>query len=70
MQMTSPLWQKGRRIKELLEEGERGEGKSWFKLYIQNTKIIASGLMLVNRWGNNGNCDRLYFFGLQNHCRW
>ena len=19
---------------------------------------------------NNGNCDRLYFFGLQNHCRW
>ena len=23
-----------------------------------------------NRWGNNGNSDRLYFFGLQNHCRW
>ena len=23
-----------------------------------------------NRWGNNGNSDRLYFLGLQNHCRW
>jgi len=23
-----------------------------------------------NRWGYNGNSDRLYFFGLQNHCRW
>ena len=21
-------------------------------------------------WGNNGNSDRLYFGGLQNHCRW
>ena len=25
---------------------------------------------MVNRWGNNGNSDRLYFFDLQNHCRW
>ena len=24
---------------------------------------------MANRWGNNGNSDRLYFFGLQNHCR-
>ena len=23
-----------------------------------------------NRWGNNGNSDRLYCLGLQNHCRW
>ena len=23
-----------------------------------------------NRWGNSGNSDRLYFLGLQNHCRW
>ena len=21
-------------------------------------------------WGNSGNSERLYFFGLQNHCRW
>ena len=25
---------------------------------------------MANRWGNNGNSDRLYFSGLQNHCRW
>ena len=24
---------------------------------------------MVNRWGNNGNSDRLYFLGLQNHWR-
>ena len=25
---------------------------------------------MADRWGNNGNSDRLYFLGLQNHCRW
>ena len=25
---------------------------------------------MANRWGNSGNNDRLYFLGLQNHCRW
>ena len=24
----------------------------------------------ANRWGNSGNSVRLYFLGLQNHCRW
>ena len=24
---------------------------------------------MLNRWGNNGNSDRLYFLGIQNHCR-
>ena len=23
---------------------------------------------MANRWGNNGNSERLYFVGLQNHC--
>ena len=23
---------------------------------------------MAHRWGNNGNSDRLYFLGLQNHC--
>ena len=31
MQMIPPLWQKWRRTKELLDEGERGEWKSWLK---------------------------------------
>ena len=25
---------------------------------------------MANRWGTNGNSDRLYFLGLQNHCTW
>ena len=25
---------------------------------------------MANRWGNSGNSDRVYFLGLQNHCRW
>ena len=25
---------------------------------------------MANRWGNNGNSERVYFLGLQNHCRW
>ena len=25
---------------------------------------------MVNRWGNSGNSDRVYFFGFQTHCRW
>ena len=42
------------------------------KLNIQNTKIMASGShhFVGNRWGNSGNSVRLYFSGLQNHCRW
>ena len=31
---------------------------------------IFSYHLMPNRWGNNGNSDRLDFLGLQNHCRW
>ena len=41
--MTPPLWQKWRRIKESLDESERGEWKVGLKLNIQKTKIMASG---------------------------
>ena len=33
-------------------------------------QCIWSRHFMINRWGNNGNSDRLYFSGLQNHCRW
>ena len=46
-------------------------GKAGFKLNIQKMKIMASGpISMANRWGNSGNSERLYFLGLQNHCRW
>ena len=31
---------------------------------------IRSRHFMANRWGNSGNSVRLYFGGLQNHCRW
>ena len=33
-------------------------------------KLQYFGHLMGNRWGNSGNSVRLYFFGLQNHCRW
>ena len=46
--------------------------KAGLKLNIHETKIIASGP--ITSWqvdgGNNGNSERFYFLGLQNHCSW
>ena len=55
-------------LKSLLRVKEESE-KFGLKLNIQKTKIMPSGPM-ANRWGNNGNSERLYFFRFQNHCRW
>ena len=50
----------------------RGEGKSWLKAQHSENEDhgIWSHHFMGNRWGNSGNSVRLYFFGLQNHCRW
>ena len=40
--MTPPLWQKAKKTKEPFDESERGEWKSFLKLSIQKTKIMAS----------------------------
>ena len=55
----------------LMKVKEESE-KAGLKLNIQKTKIhgIQSRHFMSNRWGNNGNSDRLYFLGLQNHCIW
>ena len=59
-------------LKSLLKKVKEESGKADSKLNIQKTKIMASGPhhFMANRWGNNGNSDRIYFLGLQNHCRW
>ena len=59
-------------LKSLLKVKEESE-KVGLKLNIQKTKIMASRPIIsweVSRWRNNGNSVRLYFAGLQNHCRW
>ena len=54
--------------KSLLMEVKVESEKVGLKLNIQKTKIMASGP--ITSWGNGGNSVRLYFGGLQNHCRW
>ena len=58
--------------KSLLMKVKEESEKDGLKLNIQKTKIMASGPIIS--WeldgGNSGNSVRLYFSGLQNHCRW
>ena len=58
-------------LKRLLVKVKEESEKAGLKLSIQKTKIMESGPshFMANRWGNNGNSDRLYFLELQNHCR-
>ena len=58
-------------LKSLLMKVKEESEKVGIKLNIQKTKIMASGP--ITSWQINGetrNSDRLYFLGLQNHCRW
>ena len=57
-------------LKSLLMKVKEENEKVGLKLSIQKTKIMAFHHFMGNRWGNSGNSVRLYFFGLQNHCRW
>ena len=58
-------------LKSLLMKAKEESEKDGLKLNIQKTKIMASGPIIS--WeldgGNSGNSVRLYFSGLQNHCR-
>ena len=58
-------------LKSLLLKVKEESEKVGLKLNIQKTKLdhgIWSHHFMANRWGNNGNSERLYFLGLQNHC--
>ena len=47
-------------------------GEKWLKTQHSNNEDhgIQSHYFMANRWGKNGNSDRLYFLGLQSQCRW
>ena len=59
-------------LNSLLMKVKEEREKVGLKLNIQKTKIMASGP--ITSWEidgeNSGNSGRLYFLGLQNHCRW
>ena len=54
-------------LMSLLMKVKEESEKAGLKL---NIRVIWSHHFMANRWGSNGNSDRLYFLGLQNHCRW
>ena len=58
--MTPPYGRKWRRTKDSLDESERGEWKSWLKLNIQKTKIMASGP--ITSWEIDGETVTVLFF--------
>ena len=50
-------------LKSLLTKVKEESEKVDLKLNFQKTKIMASGpIFMANRWGNNGNSERLYLF--------
>ena len=59
-------------LKSLLIKVKEESGKSWLKTQHSENKHhgIWSHHFMGNRWGNSGNSDKLYYWRLQNHCRW
>ena len=58
------------KLKSLLIKMKEESEKAGLKLNVQKMKIVSSSHhFMANRWENSGNNDRLYFLGLQNHCR-
>ena len=57
-------------LKILLMKVKEESEKVGLKLSIQKMKIMASSP--ITSWQIDGetNSERLYFLGLQNHCRW
>ena len=66
----STLMPESNELKSLLMKVKKESEKAGLKLSFQKQRswhLVPS--LHANRWGNNGNCDSLYFLGLQNHCR-
>ena len=58
-------------LKSFLMKVKEDSKKAGLKLNFQKNEDhgIWSRHVMANRWGDNGNSARLYFPGLQNHCR-
>ena len=59
----------GEELKGLLIKAKEESEKVGLKLNMQKTKIIASS-PITSTDGETMETERLYFLGLQNHCRW
>ena len=56
-------------LESLLMRVKEESEKDGLKVKTLRSWHLVSSLH-ANRWGKSENSDRLYFFGLQNHCRW
>ena len=68
---TTLMAQSKEEQKSLLMKVKEQSKKDGLRLNIQQTKIMASSP--ITSWqkdGEDGNSDKLYFLGLQNHCKW
>ena len=65
---TTVMIESKEELKSLLMKVKEESEKVGLKLNIQ--KIRSWHPVPSLRWGDNGNSERLYFLGLQNHCRW
>ena len=69
---TTLMAESEKELESLLMKVKVESGKSWLKAQHSENEdhFIQSHHFMANGWGNSGNSVRLYFFGLQNHCRW
>ena len=69
---TTLMAESEEKLKSLLMKVKEESGKSWLKIQHSENKDhgIWSHHFMANRWRNSANSERLYFLGLQNHCRW
>ena len=55
-------------LMKVKEESE--EAGLQLNIHKKEDRGILSHHFMANTWGNNGNSERFYFLGLQNHCKW
>ena len=65
---TTLMGEREEELKSLLMKVKEESESVGLKLNIQKMKIMASSP--ITSWEIDGNSVRLYFGGLQNHCRW
>ena len=66
---TTLMAESEKELKSLLMKVKEESKKSWLKAQHSENEDhgIRSHHFMAHRWGNS---VRLYFLGLQNHCRW
>ena len=62
MGATTLMAESKEELKSLLMKVKEESEKAGLKFNIQNMKIMASSPITSNRWGNNENSDRFYFW--------